>query len=53
MKRIIALWMFLTISFSLFGCGEGSLVTVEPQVSQMQAICELATMECYYHNVAK
>lgn len=53
MKRIIALLMLLTISFSLFACGEGPLATVEPQVSQMRAICELATMECYYHNVAK
>ena len=28
---------------------------MEPQVSQMKAICELAVMECYcyYHNVAK
>lgn len=26
---------------------------MEPEVSQMKAICELAVMECYYHNVAK
>lgn len=26
---------------------------IEPQISQMKAICELATLECYYHNVAK
>lgn len=26
---------------------------IEPDVSQMRTICELATMECYYHNVAK
>ena len=25
----------------------------EPEITQMRAICELATMECYYHNVAK
>ena len=25
----------------------------EPQISQMKAICQLAVMECYYHNVAK
>ena len=24
-----------------------------PQASQMKSICELATMDCYYHNVAK
>lgn len=27
--------------------------SLEPQVSQMKAICELAVMDCYYHNVAK
>lgn len=26
---------------------------LKPQVNQMRSICELATMECYYHNVAK
>ena len=26
---------------------------IEPQEAQMRSICELATMECYYHNVAK
>ena len=29
------------------------LPKVEPQISQMRSICELAVMECYYHNVAK
>lgn len=28
-------------------------VNVEPKVEQMHAICEMATMKCYYHNVAK
>jgi hypothetical protein len=26
---------------------------VEPKVAQMRSICELATLKCYYHNVAK
>ena len=26
---------------------------MEPKISQMKAICELAVMDCYYHNVAK
>jgi hypothetical protein len=25
----------------------------EPELSQIRSICELATLECYYHNVAK
>lgn len=27
--------------------------TLKPDAAQMQAICELSVMECYYHNVAK
>ena len=53
MKKIIALCMLLFVSFSLISCSEKPITTVEPQVSQMRSICELATMECYYHNVAK
>ncbi len=26
---------------------------VKPEITQMMAICELAVMECYYHNVGK
>ena len=26
---------------------------MEPQAAQMKSICELATVQCYYHNVAK
>lgn len=28
-------------------------VEEEPSLSQIRSICELATLECYYHNVAK
>lgn len=28
-------------------------INMEPKVSQMKSICELAVMDCYYHNVAK
>lgn len=28
-------------------------VAIIPQVSKMKAICELSTMDCYFHNVAK
>lgn len=53
MKRII---VFLMVLVSLLcGCKETAHEEqiVEPQVTQMRNICELATMECYYHNVAK
>lgn len=32
---------------------ENAKKEVVPQVSQMKSICELATIDCYYHNVAK
>lgn len=31
----------------------GTEVVNEPDLSQIRSICELATLECYYHNVAK
>lgn len=38
----------------LSGCGPSEKApALQPDVSQMQAICELSVMECYYHNVAK
>ena len=51
MKKFIAFILILSTLFSFVGCS--SEKKPEPQISQMRAICELATMECYYHNVAK
>lgn len=56
MKKFFAL--FLTTLFMLCtGCGgkvqEESSVSIQPQEAQMRSICELATLQCYYHNVAK
>ena len=54
MKKIIALFLILVILLSCVGCGkQEDKKNMEPQVSQMKAICELAVMDCYYHNVAK
>ena len=55
MKRIIAILLMLASLLSLCSCGESSVPTAheEPQITQMRTICELATMDCYYHNVAK
>lgn len=30
-----------------------AITPVNPDISQVRSICELATLECYYHNVAK
>ena len=48
-KTMIALLVLLAVTTT--ACGKG--VELEPQDSQMKAIFELATMDCYYHNVAK
>lgn len=55
MKKWVCICMSLALGFSLASCGnpnDGS-VAMEPKTSQMKAICELAVMDCYYHNVAK
>lgn len=58
-KRILySILMFLLV-FLVAGCGERKKKSeqdekkAELNISQMQAVCELATLECYYHNTAK
>ena len=54
MKRFIALCLLMVTTFSLSACqSEVVPPPMEPKVAQMKAICELATMDCYYHTVAK
>lgn len=55
MKKCISFLLALLLSLSLASCGTGKpdVSEMEPEVSQMKAICELAVMDCYYHNVAK
>lgn len=55
MKRIIAILLLIASLLALCACGDASVppATEEPQITQMRTICELATMDCYYHNVAK
>lgn len=53
--------LLLLCALSLSGCGkkksedtkEAIKIEAVPEGSQMRAIAELATMDCYYHNVAK
>lgn len=53
--RKIATVLLLTIAVSmLFGCSQKAESTPkEPDITQIRSICNLATLECYYHNVAK
>lgn len=56
MKRIIALCLLFVIAFTSAACNKSpdiATTQMEPQITQMKAICELAVMECYYHNIAK
>lgn len=56
-NKVIALLTAVMLLLCV-GCGKSSddiksSLKAEPESSQMKMICELATMECYYHNVAK
>lgn len=52
MKKIIsACVLVLTLVFS--GCSQNDILNREPDITQIRSICNLATLECYYHNVAK
>ena len=55
MKKVIRTVLLVLMSLSLVACGknEDEKKEIIPQSSQMKSICELATMDCYYHNVAK
>ncbi len=37
----------------LAGCSSGEKQEKEPDFSGIHSVCELATLKCYYHNVAK
>ena len=51
MKKSIILSFIITMLFCC-ACGKED-APIQPQETQVRAICELATLECYYHNVAK
>lgn len=50
-KRVIAILLMLTLMMgSLQGCSKKE--TPVPELTQVRSICNLATLKCYYHNVA-
>lgn len=55
MRKIVTLFLAIITLLSCVACDkvEETPKDIEPQISQMKAICELAVMDCYYHNVAK
>lgn len=53
-KRCLLFLLTLSMALTcLTGCGALSAMASEPDIAQVRNICELATLECYYHNVAK
>lgn len=55
MKKWIVCLLIAMLVMSCTACGKTSeeALHTEPDVVQMQEICELATMKCFYRNVAK
>lgn len=57
MKKLSTVILIMLLIFMISACDKKEVnvpvTNVEPQPVQMKAICELATMKCYYHNVAK
>lgn len=59
MKRAITILLAAVLILGITACGKQAeppapeKPKVEPQLTQMKSICELAVMDCYYHNVAK
>lgn len=52
MKKFLSVILIIMMCFSSVSCAK-EIKNIAPEPSQMKAICELAVMECYYHNVAK
>ncbi len=57
MKKMISMALITVICLFFTACSSSddsnTNKDITPQATQMKSICELATMQCYYHNVAK
>lgn len=52
--QILAVFSAITLCACAGGTSEDTAGTeAEPKLSQLKSICTLATLKCYYHNVAK
>lgn len=58
-KKLLSAVLTVVFALSLSGCNEkgnqdeSDRNPVNLNLTQMQSVCELATLECYYHNTAK
>ncbi len=55
MKKAVCILLAALLCLGCTACSapQSAELQLVPQSSQMKSICELATMKCYYHNVAK
>lgn len=53
MKKIISILLCAVMLVGFVGCSKEEAYDIEPDITQMRSICQLATLECHYHNVAK
>lgn len=52
MKKITSILLIILISVMLSSCNMKN-TELPPDITQVRSIAELATVKCYYHNVAK
>lgn len=55
MKKGWVVFLAVILTALCASCGQPAeqAPDMEPELTQMKSICELAVMDCYYHNVAK
>ena len=57
MKKLLSSFIALSLLFTMAGCNSKPKEEPEPQrtieIKEMREIAELATVDCYFHNVAK
>lgn len=47
------IFVCLLVALCVTGCKSKQTLEEKPEITQIRAICDLATLETYYHNVAK
>lgn len=52
-RKIVMMSFVCMIALLMCSCKDERDVANEPEITQVRSICKLATLECYYHNVAK
>ena len=53
MKKVLTIIAVLSMLLMTSGCQQTAKIDKSLEVKEMRAISELATVECYFHNVAK